>query len=328
MVCSRKNPDKHLKELCALAELPAPPEAVAAVNCPGDWLLLALLSTYQAGVFHDYTGVRPAVLCDGPEGLALRLHRISGEEDGGSAMPAEEPEARAPDPQPDEAALAFRYSHRAATVTPSKVTATQLKGRAIDQEIAEGTLPARRIAAPEKPRFLQEKRGLTGAERGTAMHLAMQFLPLDTPAVPEAVTAFAERLTARRLLTPEQAAALDIPALARFLASSLAERIRTAPQVWREYRFSLLTDAALYDPQAAGEELLLQGVVDCAFETPSGLVVVDFKTDRVTPQQQSQRAEGYRPQLEAYALALGKVLEKDVSEKLLYFFHTNSTVKL
>ena len=34
------------------------------------------------------------------------------------------------------------------------------------------------------------------------------------------------------------------------------------------------------------------------------------------------------PQLEAYALALGKVLEKDVSEKLLYFFHTNSTVKL
>ena len=33
--------------------------------------------------------------------------------------------------------------------------------------------------------------------------------------------------------SPEQAAALDIPALARFLASSLAERIRTAPQVWR-----------------------------------------------------------------------------------------------
>ena len=33
-----EKPEKHLKELCALAELPAPPEAVAAVNCPGDWL--------------------------------------------------------------------------------------------------------------------------------------------------------------------------------------------------------------------------------------------------------------------------------------------------
>ena len=328
MVCSRKNPDKHLKELCALAELPAPPEAVAAVNCPGDWLLLALLSTYQAGVFHDYTGVRPAVLCDGPEGLALRLHRIGGEEDGGSAMPAEEPETRAPDPQPDEAALAFRYSHRVATVTPSKVTATQLKGRAIDQEIAEGTLPARRTAAPEKPRFLQEKRGLTGAERGTAMHLAMQFLPLDTPAVPEAVTAFAERLTARRLLTPEQAAALDIPALARFLASSLAERIRTAPQVWREYRFALLTDAGIYDVAAAGEEILLQGVADCVFETTAGLTVVDFKTDRVTAAEASQRAEAYRPQLDAYAGALSRILEKPVTERILYFFACGEEISL
>ena len=328
MVCSRKNPDKHLKELCALAELPAPPEAVAAVNCPGDWLLLALLSTYQAGVFHDYTGVRPAVLCDGPEGLALRLHRISGEEDGGAAMPAEEPEARAPDPQPDEAALAFRYSHRAATVTPSKVTATQLKGRAIDQEIAEGTLPARRTAAPEKPRFLQEKRGLTGAERGTAMHLAMQFLPLDTPAAPKAVTAFAETLMARRLLTPEQAAALDIPALARFLASSLAERIRTAPQVWREYRFALLTDAGIYDVAAAGEEILLQGVADCVFETTAGLTVVDFKTDRVTAAEASQRAEAYRPQLDAYAGALSRILEKPVTERILYFFACGEEISL
>ena len=328
MVCSRKNPDKHLKELCALAELPAPPEAVAAVNCPGDWLLLALLSTYQAGVFHDYAGVRPAVLCDGPEGLALRLHRISGEEDGGAAMPAEEPEAQAPDPQPDEAALAFRYSHRAATVTPSKVTATQLKGRAIDQEVAEGTLPARRTAAPEKPRFLQGKRGLTGAERGTAMHLAMQFLPLDTPAAPEAVTAFAERLTARRLLTPEQAAALDIPALARFLASSLAERIRTAPQVWREYRFALLTDAGIYDVAAAGEEILLQGVADCVFETTAGLTVVDFKTDRVTAAEASQRAEAYRPQLDAYAGALSRILEKPVTERILYFFACGEEISL
>ena len=109
----------------------------------------------------------------------------------------------------------------------------------------------------------------------------------------------------------------------------VAERIRQAKQVWREYRFTLLTDAALYDPAAAGEELMLQGVVDCAFETAEGgLVVVDFKTDRITAEQQAQRAESYRAQLEAYALALGQVLEKEVTEKVLYFFHTNSAVKL
>ena len=77
-----------------------------------------------------------------------------------------------PDVLPDEAALAFAYGHGAATVTPTKVTATQLKGRAIDEEIAEGALPRRWESVPEKPRFLQEKHGLTGAERGIGLEIA------------------------------------------------------------------------------------------------------------------------------------------------------------
>ena len=85
-----------------------------------------------------------------------------------------------------------------------------------------------------------------------------------------------------------------------------------------------------YMPRAASEdEILLQGAVDCFFETEDGtLTVVDFKTDRITPEETAARAERYRPQLEAYALALGKVLEKEVTEKVLYFFHTDSTVNL
>ena len=75
--------------------------------------------------------------------------------------------------------------------------------------------------------------------------------------------------------------------------------------------------------------LLLLGVVDCAFEPEEGgLVVVDFKTDHVSGDALSERARRYRPQLEAYALALGKVLEKEVTEKVLYFFQTNSAVNL
>ena len=157
----------------------------------------------------------------------------------------------------------------------------------------------------------------------------MQYIDFRTPPTADAVAGEVEKLARRRLLTAQQAAAVDCAMVARFLSSPLAERIRQAKQVWREYRFTLLTDAALYDPAAAGEELMLQGVVDCAFETAEGgLVVVDFNTDRITAEQQAQRAESYRAQLEAYALALGQVLEKEVTEKVLYFFHTNSAVKL
>ena len=321
--------EKHLRELCALTELPVPPEAVSGADCPGDWLVLALMNTYQAADFHRFTGVRPPELREAPAGLTVRLHRIDGEEEEQQEVTAADSAAvETPDVLPDEAALAFAYGHGAATVTPTKVTATQLKGRAIDEEIAEGALPRRWESVPEKPRFLQEKHGLTGAERGTAMHLVMQFLPLDTPPEPEAVRALAETLTARRLLTPEQAAALDVPALARFLSSPLAARIRAAKQVWREYRFSLLTDAGLYDPAAAGEEMLLQGVADCVFETADGLTVVDFKTDRVTAEEAPRRAEVYRAQLDAYAGALAKILQKPVTERVLYFFACDREISL
>ena len=328
MVCSRKNPEKHLRELAALTELPVPPEAVSGANCPGDWLLLTLLNTFQASELHGFAGVRPSELTEAPTGVTVHLHRIGGEETEGAASPAEEDTGESPDTTPDTASLGFVYGHRAATVTPSKVTATQLKGRAIDEEIAEGTLPRRRESAPERPRFLQEKRGLTGAERGTAMHLVMQFLPLDTAAEPWAVAEVIDGLRRRRLLTPEQAAALDVPALVRFLASPLAERIRNAPRLWREYRFALLTDAGIYDGDAAGEEMLLQGVADCVFETESGLAVVDFKTDRVQTAEVQRRAEVYRAQLDAYAGALSRILERPVTERILYFFACGEEISL
>ena len=328
MVCSRKNPEKHLRELAALTELPVPPEAVSGANCPGDWLLLTLLNTFQASELHGFAGVRPSELTEASAGVTVHLHRIGGEETEEAASPAAVDAGESPDTTPDTASLGFVYGHRAATVTPSKVTATQLKGRAIDEEIAEGTLPRRRESAPERPRFLQEKRGLTGAERGTAMHLVMQFLPLDTAAEPWAVAEVIDGLRRRRLLTPEQAAALDVAALVRFLASPLAERIRNAPRLWREYRFALLTDAGIYDGDAAGEEMLLQGVADCVFETESGLAVVDFKTDRVQTAEVQRRAEVYRAQLDAYAGALSRILERPVTERILYFFACGEEISL
>ncbi len=327
LVDAMKHGEKHLRELTALSGVPVQPEAVSGAKCPGDWLLLPLLHTAAAGELHQFAGLWPQELDEGPEGLTIHLHHVGGGETQPEA--ALTPEiARAEDVLPDEAALSFRYRHPAAAVTPSKVTATQLKGRELDQEIAEGTVPRWHELTPEKPRFMQETQGLSAAERGTAMHLAMQYLDLNTAADEDGVRAQVAALAQRRLLTAEQAASLDIPALVRFLSSPLAERIRRARQVWREYRFALLVDGGIYDPAAAGEEMLLQGVADCVFETENGLVVVDFKTDRVTGPELAQRAETYRPQLAAYAAALEKILEKPVTERILYFFTAGAEISL
>ena len=154
----------------------------------------------------------------------------------------------------------------------------------------------------------------------------LQYLDLRDRDVPGQV----EKMKLAAKLTPEQAVAVDIPALERFLASPLAEEMRQAAVVEREYRFTVLMDARDYDPGAAGEDtILLQGVVDCWFETPRGIAVVDFKTDHVrTEEEVAQHAELYRGQLAAYSLALGRVLEKPVVRKALYFLNAGKTVEM
>lgn len=73
---------------------------------------------------------------------------------------------------------------------------------------------------------------------------------------------------------------------------------------------------------------MLQGVADACFRTAEGLVVADFKTDRLQPGEEIERAERYRPQLEAYSLALSRVLEEPVCRRVLYFFSTGVQLDL
>ncbi len=209
---------------------------------------------------------------------------------------------------------------------PAKVTATQLKGRALDQEIAEHAHHTPYLRPLTQPRFRRRSQALTPAERGTATHLVLQYLDFSD----RGAAAQIRRLRERQLLTEEQAREVDREALERFLASPLAEEIRGSSRVLREYRFTLLMDAGAYHPAAgAGETILLQGVVDCCYAAEDGLVVVDFKTDHVfTEEEVRARAERYRPQLEAYSRALEQVLERPVIRRVLYFLVPGESVVL
>lgn len=83
-----------------------------------------------------------------------------------------------------------------------------------------------------------------------------------------------------------------------------------------------------YPEAAAGDELLLQGVVDLYAQVEGGILVVDFKTDSVTEENVRQRAELYRPQLLAYSRALESILEQPVVRRVLYFFRTGESIEV
>lgn len=312
---------KRVKELASLADVPMSPEVVAGAKSPGDWLLLPLLCAPEGEPLRRWAEAEPETLCGLGGGWRVQVweNPVS-------------PEKELPDPPEDEAAQEPRpvivqelqYPHQAACHIPSKLTATQLKGRELDEEIAQGTIRARQIRV-ETPRFLRGERPLNAAQRGTATHLLMQYLDLNGSDPEQQV----KDLVNRRLLTPQQAEVIDCGPVRRFMASPLAQRIREAKEVYREYRFALLLPAAMFDETVQPEEeLMLQGVVDCAFRTERGLVIVDFKTDRVTEGEIPERAERYRPQLTAYSEALSRVLEMPVAEMWLYFFAADREIQL
>ena len=326
----RRNLASAIERLSVSAQLPVPPEAVGSATCLGDWLLQPLLSTAEGQKACFHAGVDCPV-ADGMGG-GWKVHlwenptaalRKAQDEGVLSDLPAEE--VADFDPAPLEAL----YGHEKATVIPTKVTATQLKGRMVDEELTDAAQPTRvRAGAFDKPLFLQPHVEMNAAERGTAVHTVMQYIDFHTPPNDAAVAAAVEELRMKKLLSDRQAEAVDYSLVTNFLASPLCARIRRAETVYREYRFAVLVDAAIYDMAAAGEEMVLQGVADCAFVEDGKLIVVDFKTDRVWDEEVTARAESYRPQLNAYAHALEKILALPVGEKIVYFFHKNSAISL
>jgi len=321
--------ETRLQRLAASAACPVPPETVAACHNFGEWLLLPLLCRPEAEPFRALAGAEvPVIPCAGAP-WEIYVHDSEDYRDR-PLRPLLTVEEGGGEPSFDPALLSFEYPYRRESALPAKLTATQLKGRLLDQEIAENAAHIPYIRPLSQPRFRREEKGLTPAERGSATHLVLQYLNFTVPDADAQIAA----LEARNLLTSQQAQAVDVPALRRLLASPLAEELRAAEAAGRkplrEYRFALLVPAREYAPDASEEDsILLQGVADCCFEGPEGLTVVDFKTDHVrTPEDIRLRAEHYRPQLEAYSLALGRVLGKPVVRRVLYFLTPGETVEL
>ena len=210
-------------------------------------------------------------------------------------------------------------------LTPSKQTATQLKGRMKDQEAAENTAlkTQRRF---RKPTFVQVQH--QGVEYGSVMHAVMQHICYEACEDIEGVRREVMRLVQNRLISEEQADMVACDQIVAFFTTKLGYLLRSSRDVLREFKFSILNDGSYYVPGMKGEKVLLQGVVDCALMEPDGITVIDFKTDYVTEETLPQVVERYRVQVMAYADALERIYRRPIKSALLYFFHINRFVSM
>ena len=286
--------------LCAHAEATGP-EAMQGMSSWAGWLLTAVLLHPSSDALWAYTGLLPHYL---PTRTPLTIKVLPAPE----AAPAPEP---APAPAPDEALLdtlrqsfAWRSPRAPLQKIPAKVSVSAVAHAA-------------RPVALERPAFLQ-KTGMTGAERGTAIHAFMQSVPFDgtTPDLDAEV----QRQIDARLLDAGLADKLDLDRVRPFFESAVWRRIRHARAVLREEPFITALPAAQITPEA-GEceaEVLVQGIADLVLVYDDHAEILDYKTDR--SRDAAFYIKEYAAQLQLYRRAFAQRLAVPVTKLTIYSF--------
>jgi ATP-dependent helicase/nuclease subunit A len=226
--------------------------------------------------------------------------------------------------------LSWKYPHEKAARIQAKFSVTELKRRFDPQLSDESGVPPENLPPLiKKPMFLEERRGLTVAEKGTVLHFTMQHLDFGNPDIEGQI----EDMVSRDLLTSVQAESIDAAKIRMFLVSGLGKRMLASGAITREAPFNIeIPCGELYrdcEGEACGSEtILLQGVIDCFFEEPDGLVLIDYKTDYVPAGREEIMRDRYGVQIGYYARALETLTGKRVKEKYIYLFTTGETIVL
>lgn len=285
--------------LCANAGATGP-EALQEFRSWADWLLVAALRHPGSDALWAKTDFLPG---QGDSAAPLVIRMLPAPE---AALEADAP----PPPQPDETLrqallqnFAWRSPDEALQDVPVKVS------------VSDVTHAARRTAL-ERPAFLQ-KTGMTGAERGTAIHAFLQSMPFAADA-PD-LAAEAERQKRLRLLDPALADVLDLDLVRPFFESAVYRRIRHAAEVLREAPFITALPAAEIRPGApGGAEVLVQGIADLVLVFDDHAEILDYKTDKQTDPQ--YYVDAYAAQLRLYRRAFALRLKVPVTKLTIYSF--------
>ncbi len=158
-----------------------------------------------------------------------------------------------------------------------------------------------------------------GAELGTLIHYFLQSLSLSAR-TPGEVAERAEEMEQKAMLTPGEKKRLlaFVPEIAAFLTSEVAERARRAKKVMRELPFTLALPASEAGYRSE-KSILVQGIIDLAFQEEDGLVLVDYKSNYTTEEGMAALAEKYRMQLLMYTRALEEITKLPVKESMIWF---------
>ncbi len=228
----------------------------------------------------------------------------------------------------------YRYPHDSLEGLYTKTTVSELK-RAAYTETQEACHELYPQDSHETyvPDFISGKtEEVEGTRRGSAYHRVMELMDF-TIALKEGniegdICKIRRKAVESKQIPEAEDALVRTDRVEAFMRTGLAKRMGVAQQqdrLHREQPFMLGIRADLVKPEFPKEEVVLvQGVIDVYFEEDDGLVLMDYKTDRV--EAGAELVKRYATQLNYYAEALERLTHKTVKEKLIYSFALHEVI--
>ena len=231
-------------------------------------------------------------------------------------------------------ACSFVYPHETANRYKNKYSVSDIKHEAILQNMEEAGNELDQSELPEFmreekpkviPRFLggeSEVEENQGALRGVAMHRFLECFDFSREDAADSFDAQIIEEIDRGLLTDDQRKLLSEDKLRVFLSSDLADRMMKAARcgcLFKEHAF------VMEHEMEPGVNVLVQGIIDAFFEEDDGIVLLDYKTDKV--RTADELTDRYKAQVDLYAEAISRAKDKPVKERYLYSFSLSEAVR-
>jgi ATP-dependent helicase/nuclease subunit A len=230
--------------------------------------------------------------------------------------------------------LGYKYKFKELTNIKSNFSVSDLKKKNYEDEDLHDTKELYSERIQIKPKFMQEQKGLTSAEKGTAMHFVMQRIDFKRVDSIDKIKEQLNELVDNELLSMEEYKCINTKKIFNFFNSNLGKRLlksyNEGNEVYKELPF--YTEISVHEvdkelPEDMKDEMVrLQGVIDCFFYEGEDIVLLDYKTDYIEEGNESEAVEKYRIQLKYYKEALQKITGRMVNECYLYLFYLDKEI--
>lgn len=173
----------------------------------------------------------------------------------------------------------------------------------------------------ERPEFMNDgEKIIGGTAYGTLVHNLMQRLDFDNPNIEKILNSVDADDKTKLSLKRE---------IENFLKSNLYEEVKSAKNIYKEAPFNLEVRAEdVYDisDESKNDILMIQGIIDMYFENEEGIVLVDYKTDKVD--SELELIKRYKKQLDYYEEALAKLTNEKIVKKYIYSFSLKKAIEI